>query len=92
MEPIFEQDDGVAVRLHVVPGASSSEVKGRYGDTIKIRVTAPPEGGRANRVIVDLLECVVGGTAEIVKGHTSSSKTVLIRGVDIATVVEVLGG
>jgi uncharacterized protein (TIGR00251 family) len=92
MEPVFKHPDGVAVRVHVVPGASASEVKGRYGDAIKIRVSAPPEGGRANRAVVDLLERTVGGTAEIVKGRTSSAKTVLIRGVDSGAVVEALDG
>ena len=80
------------MRLRVVPGASRTEVKGRYGDVIKIRVSAPPEGGRANRAIVALLERLVGGSAEIVKGPSSQSKTVLIRGVDLATVVEALEG
>jgi hypothetical protein len=92
MESIVDHPDGVTVRLHVVAGASSSEVKGRYGDTIKIRVAAPPEGGRANRAVVDLLERIVGGTAEIVRGHRSPAKTILIRGVDPATAREVLGG
>ena len=92
MDPVFKHPDGVAVRVHVVPGASRTEIKGRYGDAIKIRVSASPEGGLANRAIVDLLERVVGGTVEIVKGRTSPSKTVLIRGVDPATVVEALDG
>ena len=92
MEPIVEHSEGVIVRVRVVPGASRTEVKGRYGDRIKIRVSAPPEGGRANRAVVDLFERLIGGSAEIVKGPASQSKTVLIRGVDRATVVEALDG
>ena len=90
MEPVASHDEGVTVRIRVVPGASRTEVKGRYGDVIKVRVSAPPEGGRANRAVVDLLEQLVGGSAEIVRGPSSRSKTVLIRGVDRATVAEVL--
>ena len=92
MEPVASHTEGVTVRVRVVPGASRTEVKGRYGDAIKIRVSAPPKGGRANRAVVDLLEQLVGGSAEIVKGPTSQSKTVLIRGVDRAGVVEALEG
>ncbi len=92
MEPVASHDEGVTVRVRVVPGASRTEVKGRYGDAIKIRVSAPPEGGRANRAVIDLLEQLVGGSAEIVKGPSSQSKTVLIRGVDRAAVTEVLKG
>jgi len=92
VEPVVEHSEGVIVRVRVVPGASRTEVKGRYGDTIKIRVSAPPEGGRANRAVVDLFERLIGGSAEIVKGPASHSNTVLIRGVDRATVVEALDG
>lgn len=92
MEPVASHDEGVTVRIRVVPGASRTEVKGRYGDVIKVRVSAPPEGGRANRAVVELLEQLVGGSAEIVKGPSSQSKTVLIRGVDRAAVAEVLEG
>ncbi|MEA2009221.1 MAG: DUF167 family protein [Actinomycetota bacterium] len=90
MEPIAEHPDGVIVRVRVVPGASRTEVKGRYGDVIKVRVSAPPEGGRANRAVIDLFESLVGGSVEIMKGPASPSKTVLIRGVDKAGVVEAL--
>lgn len=92
VEPIVEHSEGVIVRVRVVPGASRTEVKGRYGDVIKIRVSAPLEGGRANRAVVDLLERLVGGSAEIVKGPSSQSKTVLIRGVDRSGVIEALDG
>lgn len=91
MEPVSEHAAGVTVRVRVVPGASRSEIKGRYGDVIKIRVSAPPERGRANRAVVDLFEQLVGGSAEIVRGSSSEFKTVLIRGVDRARVVEALG-
>jgi len=92
VEPVVEHPEGVIVRVRVVPGASRTEVKGRYGDTIKIRVSAAPEGGRANRAVVDLFEDLIDGSAEIIKGSSSRSKTVLIRGVDRSTVVEAIGG
>lgn len=92
VEPVSEHPEGVIVRVRVVPGASRTEIKGRYGNVIKIRVSAPPEGGRANRAVVDLFERLVGGGVEIVKGSTSQSKSVLIRGVDRSTVAEALDG
>ena len=92
VEPIVEHSEGVIVHVRVVPGASRTEVKGRYGDMIKIRVSAPPEGGRANRAVVDLFERLLGGSVQIVKGASSQSKIVLIRGVDRTSVVEALSG
>ena len=43
------------LRLRVSPGARRSEVVGRHGDGWKVRVTAAPEGGRANDAVLELL-------------------------------------
>src|SRR4026208_1355983 len=43
------------VRLRVSRGARRPEVAGRYGDGWKVRVSAPPERGRANEAVLDLL-------------------------------------
>lgn len=91
MDPITAHAEGAVVRVRVVPGASRSEIKGRHGDMIRIRVTAPPEGGRANRAVVDLLSQATGGRAAmIVGGATSRVKLVLIRGIDAGDVARVL--
>ena len=42
------------VRLRVSPGADT-ELAGRHGDGWKVRVAAPPERGRANDAVLDLL-------------------------------------
>ena len=55
--------DGVAVALRVTPGAARNRVvgpvpvaDGRAGDTeLKVLVTAAPEGGKANRAVIDML-------------------------------------
>jgi len=85
VNPISPHRDGVTVRVLVVPGASRTEIKGLHGDSIRVRVAAPPEGGKANMAVVELLQSTVGGRAEMVSGQTSRSKIVLIRGIDVAT-------
>jgi uncharacterized protein (TIGR00251 family) len=86
MDPVSEHPDGATLRVHVVPGASRTEIKGRYGDSIKIRVSAPPEGGKANRVLVDFVEDTTGGRAAILSGVSSRTKVILIRGVEVGSV------
>jgi uncharacterized protein (TIGR00251 family) len=44
-----------AVNLHIQPRASRSEVVGRHGDAIKIRITAPPVEGAANEELIRFL-------------------------------------
>jgi uncharacterized protein len=69
----------------VIPGANAtrSEVVGRYGERWKLRVTAPPERGKANEATIELLADTLGLAAtklRLVSGHGSRDKTVEISG------------
>lgn len=67
--------------IKVVPGASRTEVAGVLGDRLKVRVAAPPEGGKANRALVEVLSRWLGvRDVEIVAGHSSAEKTVRVSG------------
>ena len=81
--PPFASHDGAAVlvRLKAVPGASRDAIAGLIGDRLKVRVAAPPEGGRANEAIVELLATSLGlspSSVAIVQGHGSPLKTVRV--------------
>ena len=80
------RDDGrVVLRLSVSPGAGRSLVVGRHGDALKVRVGAPPERGRANAAVIDLVATVLGvaqADVEVVGGETSRSKRVAVGGID----------
>lgn len=86
VNPVSEHPDGATVRVHVVPGASRTEISGLHGDAIKVRVSAPPEGGKANRALRDLVEHTTGGRVSILSGVSSRTKVILIRGVDVDSV------
>ena len=49
-----------SLRLRVVPGTTHPGVVGRLGDAWKVRVTAPPEAGKANEAVLTLLADVLG--------------------------------
>jgi uncharacterized protein (TIGR00251 family) len=81
----IEKDGTVLLRLHVQPGAGRSAVVGRHGDALKVRVAAPPEGGRANDAVLGLLAETLGvkpAELELVGGASSRSKRVRIKGVE----------
>ena len=70
--------------LRVAPGARRGGVIGRRGEVWKVRVAAPPEGGRANDALVRLLAetlAVPRRDVEIVSGHGSRDKIVELAGV-----------
>lgn len=72
------------ISIKAVPGAKRDEVVGRLGDRLKIRISAPPENGKANKAIRLLLAREMNirpNDIEIVHGHASPEKTVRITGV-----------
>jgi uncharacterized protein (TIGR00251 family) len=67
------------LRVRVAPGARRSELVGRLGDTWKLRVSAPPERGRANDAVVALLAAQLGlerSEIRVVAGQTARDKVV----------------
>jgi len=75
---------GVEISVKVVPGASRNRVAGLMGNSLKIALSAPPEKGKANQNVVDLLAKTLGikrNAIDIVAGHTQPMKTVLVTGI-----------
>ncbi|MDP9304361.1 MAG: DUF167 domain-containing protein [Actinomycetota bacterium] len=81
------------LRLRVSPGARSAEVVGRHGEAWKLRVAAPPEGGRANEAVVRLLADTLSlprDAVTLVSGHGARDKTVQLAGLDSTQVERLL--
>ena len=91
---------GVLIRVKAVPGSKRDEIAGVMdypdGPRLKVKTSAPPEGGKANRAIAKAVARAVGapggGSAgEVVRGMTSPEKTVRVVGVDAETALRALG-
>jgi uncharacterized protein (TIGR00251 family) len=75
--------------LKVVPGSSRDEIVGWLGDSLKVKVKAPPEKGRANEAVIALLADRLGIDASsiaVVSGHGSPAKVVDVDGMDAAAI------
>jgi uncharacterized protein len=72
----------VRFNVKAVPGSSRDEIIGPYGEnTIKIRVTGPPEKGKANDAIIKLLAREINVPEykiRLIKGRSSPHKTIEI--------------
>lgn len=73
------------ISVKVVPSSSRDLITGWYGESLKIKVKAPPEKGRANAAVIALLASKLNidkDSIEIVSGHSSPLKVVCIHGLD----------
>lgn len=78
-------DDAVELAVHAQPGAGRTEVVGRHGDALKVRVAAPPELGRANEALATVLAESFGVAptkVHLVAGQTSRAKRFRLEGVE----------
>lgn len=76
------KDDTLILRLKVQPRAGRDEIAGPYGDTVKVRITAPPVDGKANEYLVAYLAeaFAVPRTRVILRqGKSGRLKTVAIE-------------
>ena len=80
----LETDKRLTLSLKVSPKSSRNEIAGFLEDgTMKLKITAAPEKGKANAEIVAFLAdlfAVSKRQVEIVRGETSALKTVVISG------------
>lgn len=91
---ITEGTDGCTFGVHVMPRSRHNTIVGLYGQALRVRVQAPPVGGRANQAVCALLAERLGvptEAVEIVSGHTSRHKVVRVRGVTAGQVRALLG-
>ena len=80
---------GLFLDVRVIPRAARSQIAGRRGDALLIRLNAPPVDGAANAALIELIAQALGipkRNIEIVAGHRSHTKRVRIAGVTSAEV------
>lgn len=79
---IQETPEGVIFKAAIQPRGSRNEIVGLKGDALKIRLTAPPVQGAANKKCVEFLAeslKVRKSDVEIVQGQGSRIKQILVR-------------
>lgn len=84
-----EQGGTVQFAVKAVPGASRDRIAGLYGDALKVQVSAPPEAGKANARICEVLAAALGVPVRdvaVVQGAANPRKVIAVRGLDARTV------
>ena len=81
---IKKTKDGIIFQIKISPNSSKNEVI-KTPDLVKIKITAPPVDGKANKCLIEYLSKlfrIPKTSVEIIKGETSKEKTLLIKVLD----------
>jgi len=76
-------DSKATLRIHLQPGAKSNEIIGFRDGVLWVKVAAPPDKGRANAALIELLAktlSVPKSDLTLVRGITSRQKVIAING------------
>lgn len=85
--------EGIQFAAAIQPRASKNEICGILNGALKIRLTAPPVDGEANRTCVKFLAKFLGvspSCVHIVSGHTGKHKNIQIEGMDEASLLKII--
>jgi uncharacterized protein len=73
------------LRVRVTPRAARNEVAGEREGVVLVRVTAPPEGGKANAAACRVIARALGiapSRVTVARGAGSRQKSLRVEGVD----------
>ena len=73
------------LQIKVIPSSSKDCIVGWLENTLKIKVKAPADKGKANKAVIKLLEenlKLAKGTISITNGITSGNKIIEIDGIN----------
>lgn len=94
MIELVDHAEGVLLAVRAKPGARKAGIQGERDGALVVAVHAPPEDGRANAALVEVLHDALGlkrSQIELVSGQKGRDKRFLLRGVTRAEVVAMLG-
>lgn len=81
-----EHEGGVVVEIVLQPRASRNELAGVQGGRLKIKITAPPVEGMANKKLCEFLADVMGigkQRVQVIAGQAARIKRVKISDVSL---------
>jgi hypothetical protein len=97
-EAIKPHPRGLTIRFEVAPGSSKLEVPSGFNPwrrTLEARLTEEPIKGKANRQLVAEVArilCIPERNVEVLSGHKSARKVLLVTGMDLEAAIFCLKG
>ena len=76
-------EKNTTIEVHLQPGATNNEIMSLRDGILRVRVTAPPHQGQANRALLALLAQILAvpqNELSLVRGYASRHKVIAIGG------------
>jgi len=93
MLKLTKTEEGISLPVHVLPRSGKNEIAGLIEGRLKIKITAPPVGGAANRELVTFMAKLLGINRSSIclqTGRKGKRKLLKIKGIDEQTLLEKL--
>lgn len=86
MIDLIPSKEGTIFAVHAQPGARRNGILGERAGALRVAVTAPPDKGKANAAILELLARALGCRSSeiaLVSGETSRHKRFILAGMSV---------
>ncbi len=83
------EGDNVVIQVKVLPRSSKNQIVAQENGILKVKVTAPPVEGEANKILKNLLAKSFGiskGSIDIISGERSRTKLIRIHGLSLVEI------
>jgi uncharacterized protein (TIGR00251 family) len=94
MIPIHDTPSGATFAVKVHPRARKNAITGELGDALKLSLTTPPVGGRANQACIEFLANLLNlprSSVTIASGQNTRMKVIRVSGISVNEVRKRLG-
>jgi hypothetical protein len=84
MQAVQTTPQGITVMIEVSPKSDKFQIAGynEWRKTVEVKLKSPPTKGKANKELMKEFSSLTGHDTEIVAGHKSRQKTILIYDMD----------
>lgn len=90
---IKTQGPNVTFPVKVVPGSSRTQIVGLLGPALKVKISAPPEKGKANQELTKFLSQILDlphSAVAVTSGPTNPQKEITCQNLDPQTLIQKL--
>ncbi|MBI5458405.1 DUF167 family protein [Methanobacterium sp.] len=84
MQAVQTTPQGIMVMIEVSPKSAKFQIAGynKWRQTLEVKLKSPPTKGKANKELMKEFSTLTGHATDIIAGHKSRQKTLLIYDMD----------